>query len=69
VGAQFYPFYAVENSASVSTWALVFGNITGPGVNTFGRDKQWGAADLPWFFGQNTSGPRPNPCIPQTGRD
>jgi hypothetical protein len=67
VGAQFYPFYAVENSASVSTCALVFGNLTGSGVNTFGRDKQWGAADLPWFFGQNTSGPRANPCIPQTG--
>ncbi|MBV8143886.1 MAG: hypothetical protein JO184_02675 [Gammaproteobacteria bacterium] len=68
-GAQFYPFYSLENSGSVSTCALVFGNITGPGVNTFGRDKGWGPANLPWFFGQNTSGPRANPCIPPTGGD
>ena len=67
VGAKFYPFYSLVNSGSVSGCALEFGNITGPGVNTFGRDKGYGPANLPWFFGQNTSGPRANPCMPQPG--
>jgi hypothetical protein len=69
IGAQFYPFYSLENSGSTSTCTLVFGNITGPGVNTFGRDKGYGPANLPWFFGQNTSGPRANPCLPQERGD
>jgi hypothetical protein len=69
VGAQFYPFYSLENSGSVRDCTLVFGNITGSGVNTFGRDKGYGPANLPWFFGQNTSGPRANPCMPPGGGD
>ena len=67
VGAQFYPFYSLENSGDVGTCTLVFGNITGPGVKTFGRDRQYGPANLPWFFGQNSGGPMANPCMPQSG--
>jgi hypothetical protein len=66
--ARFYPFYALlENGDDTSTCALVFGNVKGPGVNNFGRDAQYGASNLPWFFGQNSSGPRPNPCLPRGG--
>jgi hypothetical protein len=67
VGAQFYPFYSLENSGNASTCTLVFGNITGSGVKTFGRDKQYGPANLPWFFGQNSGGPMANPCMPSSG--
>jgi hypothetical protein len=63
VGAAFYPFYAVSSTGGC---ALLFGNFTGAGVNNFGGDKQYGPANLYWFFGQNSSGPRSNPCIPQT---
>jgi hypothetical protein len=48
---------------------MVFGNLTGPGIQTFGRDAQYGPANLSWFFGQNSGGPRVNPCMPQTGDD
>jgi hypothetical protein len=67
--ARFYPFYALlENGDDTSSCALVFGNFKGPGVNNFGRDQQYGPANLPWFFGQNSSGPMANPCPPKIGR-
>jgi hypothetical protein len=46
---------------------LLFGDFTGPNVNNFGRDAQYGASNLYWFFGQNSGGPRSNPCIPNPG--
>ena len=71
VGAKFYPFYAVaknggnDNSGSDGeSCALLFGNFSGSDINNFGGDAQYGASNLYWFFGQNTSGPRSNPCIP-----
>ena len=67
--ARFYPFYALqENAEDISSCALVFGNFSGPGVDNFGRDQQYGTSNLPWFFGQNSSGPRANPCLPRGGR-
>jgi len=67
--ARFYPYYALlGDGADTSSCALVFGNFKGPGVNNFGRDQQYGASNLPWFFGQNSSGPRANPCMPRAGR-
>ena len=73
VGAKFYPFYSLVGAegsgASSGNCALLFGNVTGNGATDFGRDKQYGAADLPWFFGQNSGGPRVNPCMPQTEGD
>jgi hypothetical protein len=81
MGARFYPFYAVANaddaiakadsgdSGDANTCALLFGNFTGPAINNFGRDKQYGTANLSWFFGQNSNGPRANPCIPRSGND
>jgi len=68
-GARFYPFYSLQNGDNSYACTLVFGNLTGPGTQTFGRDAQYGAANLSWFFGQNSGGPRSNPCIPQTGDD
>jgi hypothetical protein len=72
-GAAFYPFYSLTtdggngNSGDQQSCTLVFGNITGFGVKEFGRDAQYGPANLPWFFGQNSGGPRSNPCIPNPG--
>jgi hypothetical protein len=69
-GAIFYPFYSLQESGDdARTCALVFGEFSGPGIDDFGRDRQYGTSNLPWFFGQNSSGPRANPCIPQTGLD
>jgi hypothetical protein len=69
VGAKFYPFYSLENSGNASTCTLVFGNITGTGTNSFGRDRQYGPANLPWFFGQNSGGVMANPCMRLGGDD
>ena len=66
-GARFYPYYGVESSDDAEGWqlgcTLVFGNISGRGVNTYGRDQQYGTPDLAWYFGQNSSGPLANPCL------
>jgi hypothetical protein len=71
-GAQFYPFYALakngDNDDSSNDWencALLFGNFAGRGINNFGGTAQYGAPNLSWFFGQNSGGPRSNPCIPR----
>jgi hypothetical protein len=83
VGAQFYPFYAITKNEDHEDYAvttdgrhndnedctLVFGNFTNPDFNNFGGDAQYGASNLYWFFGQNTSGPRSNPCIPHPRRE
>jgi hypothetical protein len=66
VGAKFYPFYALTGSSDAGNCALLFGNFSGGGVDNFGGTKQYGAANLPWFFGQNTNGPQANPCIPHS---
>ena len=55
-----------ESKKASDTCALVFGNFSGPGINNFGGDAQYGPSNLYWFFGQNTSGPRRNPCLPQS---
>ncbi len=59
-GAKFYPFYSVVNQGSFGC-TFLFGNIT-HGVNTFGKDAQYGTPNLAWFFGQTSSGPMVNPC-------
>jgi hypothetical protein len=70
VGAQFYPFYAVasdrenDEGGDGQSCALLFGNFSGHDINNFGGDAQYGPSNLPWFFGQNSGGPRSNPCIP-----
>jgi hypothetical protein len=67
VGAKFYPFHAlVGSSYAPGGCELLFGNFHGPGIENFGRDKQYGAPNLPWFFANNSGGPQANPCIPQT---
>jgi hypothetical protein len=69
-GAAFYPFYSLStgnwngNGDREPNCSLVFGNFTGFGYNNFGGDAQYGASNLYWFFGQNSSGPQVNPCIP-----
>ena len=79
VGAKFYPFFSLVGASTDRTdrtdrgdaegCTLLFGNFSGSGVNDFGRDKQYGASNLSWFFGQNTGGPRVNPCIARMGED
>jgi len=64
-GARFYPFYALQQSRG--SCALLFGDYSGPGINNFGGDAQYGPSNLPWFFGQNSGGPVANPCIPESG--
>ncbi|MDB6103542.1 MAG: hypothetical protein JWO52_3541 [Gammaproteobacteria bacterium] len=68
-GAQFYPFYSLENGDGSDACTLVFGNLTGRGTQTFGRDAQYGPANLPWFFGQNSGGPQANPCVSKAEGD
>jgi hypothetical protein len=70
-GAKFYPFYALaagqnRGGQADDGCALLFGNFQGSGINNFGKDAQYGAPNLYWFFGQNSGGPRSNPCMPQT---
>jgi hypothetical protein len=60
-GAKFYPFYAL--AAEDDGCALLFGNFQGSGIKNFGKDAQYGAPNLYWFFGQNSGGPQINPCI------
>ena len=68
-GAQFYPFFAVgsgdRDGNRERACTLVFGNISAPGFNTYGRDGQYGTPNLSWFFGQNSSGPLANSCVQQ----
>jgi hypothetical protein len=71
VAAQFYPFYAVaknggnhNGSEDAENCTLLFGNFRDPDIKTLGADAQYGASNLSWFFGQNSGGPRSNPCIP-----
>jgi hypothetical protein len=70
-GAQFYPFYALaknrdndDSSNDGENCTLLFGNFSGRGIRNFGGTAQYGAPNLSWFFGQNSGGPRTNPCIP-----
>jgi hypothetical protein len=70
-GAQFYPFYALATNRDNGddegeSCTLLYGNFSGFGVENFGRDAQYGPSNLPWFFGQNSGGPRSNPCIPHS---
>jgi hypothetical protein len=74
-GAQFYPFFALARDQSDNrgghggNCTLLFGNFSGPEIDNFGGDAQYGAPNLAHFFGQNTSGPVTNPCIPQVRED
>src|SRR5579871_1391491 len=64
--ARFYPFWSVQTGGgwpADGSCTLLFGDMTGAGILDFGRDKEYGAADLPWFFGQNSSGPVATPCL------
>jgi len=68
-GAQLYPYYALStysdyDGGNGQSCKLLFGNFSGFGINNFGGDAQYGASNLPWFYGQNSSGPQSNPCIP-----
>ena len=63
-GAAFYPFYALAGGDR-SSCALTFGNdLRGSTVTDFGKDAQYGASNLAWFFGTASSGQRQNPCTP-----
>jgi hypothetical protein len=75
VGAQFYPFFALVDNRDEDNrgddrgrCTLLFGNFSGPDINDFGGDAQYGASNLYWFFGQNSGGPQSNPCIPRPDR-
>jgi hypothetical protein len=64
-GAKFYPFYAVASTST--TCVLTFGNdIAGATTNDFGKDDEFEAPNLAWFFGTLTSGEMSNPCVPHT---
>ena len=62
VGAVFYPYYSVNRTGEECS--LMFGNLSGRGFDNFGGDAQYGTPNLPWFFGDISSGPVRNPCIP-----
>ena len=71
-GAQFYPFFALtgnQDDDGQDKCTLLFGNFSGHDIDNFGGDAQYGAPNLAHFFGQNTSGPVSNPCIPQVRED
>jgi len=69
-GAKFYPFYALAGGIADAegSCSLLFGSFRGQDIDNFGSDAQYGAPNLSWFFGQNTSGPVGNPCTPQLGQ-
>lgn len=64
-GARFYPFYAIksEDDGEDDQCSLMFGNFHGEDVKNFGGDAQYGAPNNTWFFGTNSGGVRPTPCI------
>jgi hypothetical protein len=62
VGAVFYPYYSVSHRGEECS--LMVGNLSGPGLDNFGGDAQYGTPNLPWFFALISSGPVRNPCIP-----
>jgi hypothetical protein len=64
-GAQFYPFYAVkaEDEGDHDSCVLLFGDFHGNDIRNFGGESQYGAPNNTWFFGQNSSGVRPTPCL------
>jgi hypothetical protein len=67
-GAQFYPFFALtgnQDDDGRDKCTLLFGNFSGHDIDNFGGDAQYGAPNLAHFFGQNTSGPVSNPCLPR----
>jgi hypothetical protein len=66
-GAKFYPFYALATDED--SCALLFGNFRGSDIKNFGKDVQYGAPNLYWFFGQNSGGPRSNPCISRSDNE
>jgi hypothetical protein len=59
--AQFYPFFSVVSQGDYGC-TFLFGNNT-RGVDDFGKDAQYGAPNLPWFFGTASGGPMANPCV------
>jgi hypothetical protein len=61
-GAAFYPFYTQvkQDGDCMFSFGDVIRNRT---VNDFGQDAQYGGPNLPWFFGQNSSGELPTPCL------
>jgi hypothetical protein len=76
VRAQFYPFFALgrdrrddRGGDDRGNCALLFGNFSGPGIDNFGGDTQYGAPNLAHGPIQNTSGPVSNPCIPRVRED
>ena len=72
VGAEFYPYYSLvsgDPDGGGQACTLLFGGFSGRGVNDFGRDRQYGSPNLPWFFGENNSGPQANPCLPSQNED
>jgi hypothetical protein len=64
-GATFYPFFAQSGFGSQCVFT-VGNDIRGATVNDFGRDAQYGKPNLPWFFGDFSSGVLPNSCTPHT---
>jgi hypothetical protein len=65
--ARFYPYWSVQSTGSGADMSLrgctlLFGNMSGSGIIDFGRDLEYGAPNLPWFFATNTSGPMSTPC-------
>ena len=64
---SFENFIAFWFAMALCGCTLLFGDFRGPDINNFGRDAQYGASNLYWFFGQNSGGPRSNPCIPNPG--
>jgi hypothetical protein len=72
VGAEFYPYYSLvsgDPDGGGQACTLFFGGFSGRGINDFGRDRQYGSPNLPWFFGENNSGPQANPCLPSQNED
>jgi hypothetical protein len=60
-GAAFYPFYSIESSGGHCQFT--FGNdIAGKTTNDFGKDAEFGAPNVAFYFGQLSSGPTSNPC-------
>jgi hypothetical protein len=71
-GARFYPFFALtgnQDNDGQDKCTLLFGNFSGQDIDNFGGDAQYGAPNLAHFFGQNTSGPVSNPCLPEVRED
>lgn len=60
-GANFYPYFSVQNDWEACSF-LFGNNASHDSIRDFGKLAQYGTPNLSWFGGDDSGGPRVNPC-------